>query len=207
MPFQGSGTGLSYTEVNKKVIDSLRNQLVRLLRGEAGGIVACNSDIDPGLQALCEAANQLAVSFDEARDFIQSLAEGELKVTPPPHNLLASSFKQLQANLLHLTWQTKQIAEGDFTQRVYFMGDFATAFNAMVEALEEKRRVELSLQESVAKVKQLEGIIPICMYCKKIRDDSDYWQQLEQYISEHTNAHFSHGICPTCYNKYYPYQK
>jgi methyl-accepting chemotaxis protein len=184
-----------------RVIDSLREQFTQLLRGETGSAVEYGTDLDPELQALCETANQLVTSFNEARNFIQSLAEGRLKASAPSHNLLVSPFKQLQANLLHLTWQTKQIAEGDFKQRVYFMGDFATAFNTMVEALEEKNRVERSLRDAQAKVRQLEGIIPICMYCKKIRDDGNYWQQLEQYISEHSDAHFSHGICPACFEE------
>lgn len=50
----------------------------------------------------------------------------------------------------------------------------------------------------LARVKRLEGIIPICSYCKKIRDDKDSWLQLEQYLSEHSDAVFSHGICPHC---------
>lgn len=59
------------------------------------------------------------------------------------------------------------------------------------------------LEQTLARVKQLEGIIPICMYCKKIRGDNDYWQQIENYISEHTDALFSHGICPACLDKNY----
>lgn len=55
------------------------------------------------------------------------------------------------------------------------------------------------LEDALAKVKQLEGIIPICSYCKKIRTDQDYWQQLEAYISEHSEAMFSHGVCPDCF--------
>jgi phosphoserine phosphatase RsbU/P len=57
------------------------------------------------------------------------------------------------------------------------------------------------LQDSMAKVKQLRGLLPICSYCKRIRSDSDYWEQLESYISVHTDAQFSHGICPCCYQK------
>jgi hypothetical protein len=57
------------------------------------------------------------------------------------------------------------------------------------------------LEAALVKVKQLEGIIPICMYCKKIRDDKESWQQMEGYISEHSEAQFSHGICPECYTK------
>jgi two-component system, chemotaxis family, sensor kinase Cph1 len=59
----------------------------------------------------------------------------------------------------------------------------------------------LELEAAFAKVKQLEGIIPICMFCKKIRDDSESWHQLEKYISEHSQADFSHSICPSCYEK------
>jgi hypothetical protein len=56
------------------------------------------------------------------------------------------------------------------------------------------------LEEALATVKLLEGIIPICMYCKKIRDDEESWQQMERYISEHSAAQFSHGICPECFS-------
>ncbi len=56
--------------------------------------------------------------------------------------------------------------------------------------------------EAQAQVKRLEGIIPICMYCKKIRDDEKSWHQLEQYISEHSDAVFSHGVCPECSEKF-----
>ncbi len=48
-------------------------------------------------------------------------------------------------------------------------------------------------------IKQLKDLIPICMYCKKIRNDSDYWQNMENYIHEHTGSDFSHGICPECF--------
>jgi hypothetical protein len=180
-------------------LKTLSEQLTRLLSGESFEAVQIGDDLDIELKSLCETVNRLVFSFKDAHVFVQSLAEGSLEVSPPAHNLLASPFKQLQANLLHLTWQTKQIAGGDFSQRVYFMGTFSTAFNSMVEALEEKRRTEQLLKEADAKVRHLEGIIPICMYCKKIRDDMESWQQLEQYITEHSEALFSHGICPDCY--------
>jgi sigma-B regulation protein RsbU (phosphoserine phosphatase) len=54
------------------------------------------------------------------------------------------------------------------------------------------------LQEALANVKQLSGLLPMCSYCKRIRDDGDYWQQLETYLSSHSEAEFSHGICPPC---------
>ena len=57
------------------------------------------------------------------------------------------------------------------------------------------------LEEALAKVKQLQGLIPICSYCKKIRDDKNYWRQVESYLAEHSEVQFSHGICPECYAK------
>jgi sigma-B regulation protein RsbU (phosphoserine phosphatase) len=55
------------------------------------------------------------------------------------------------------------------------------------------------LQAALDTVKELSGLLPICSYCKRIRDDNDYWQQLESFVSEHTRAQFSHGICPACF--------
>lgn len=74
-----------------------------------------------------------------------------------------------------------------------------------------ERRQELSmqlllktnedLQEADLAIKSLQGIIPICSYCKKIRDEKGLWNQLELYIQEHSEATFSHGACPSCYDK------
>lgn len=58
------------------------------------------------------------------------------------------------------------------------------------------------LEKALSKVQQLQGLLPICAYCKKIRDDKNYWQQVEAYISQVTNARFSHSICPECYERY-----
>jgi phosphoserine phosphatase RsbU/P len=55
------------------------------------------------------------------------------------------------------------------------------------------------LEAALSNVKQLRGLLPICSYCKRIRGDDQYWQQVEGYIAEHSNAQFSHGICPACY--------
>ena len=55
------------------------------------------------------------------------------------------------------------------------------------------------LETALSNVKQLRGLLPICSYCKRIRGDDQYWQQVEGYISEHSDAQFSHGICPSCF--------
>jgi response regulator RpfG family c-di-GMP phosphodiesterase len=58
------------------------------------------------------------------------------------------------------------------------------------------------LEEALSNVKQLQGLLPMCSYCKRIRDDQNYWQQVESYISVHSGVQFSHSYCPDCYEKY-----
>lgn len=70
-----------------------------------------------------------------------------------------------------------------------------------------KLQTELSerlrqLEISMAQVKTLTGLLPICAYCKKVRNDSNYWEQVESFISEHSQVQFSHGVCPDCYERY-----
>ncbi len=68
----------------------------------------------------------------------------------------------------------------------------------------DREKLITKLQDALDKIKTLKGIIPICASCKKIRDDKGYWNQIEVYIKEHTEADFSHGLCPECAKKLYP---
>ncbi|MFA5728840.1 MAG: hypothetical protein WC957_05385 [Candidatus Neomarinimicrobiota bacterium] len=68
----------------------------------------------------------------------------------------------------------------------------------------EKEKLIAELTEALANIKQLKGLIPICASCKKIRDDEGYWNEVEAYIGQHSEAEFSHGICPDCAQKLYP---
>ena len=73
-----------------------------------------------------------------------------------------------------------------------------------IRAEQEREKMIIELQQALAQVKKLSGLLPICASCKKIRDDKGYWQQIEQYISEHSEALFTHGLCPECAKKLYP---
>lgn len=72
------------------------------------------------------------------------------------------------------------------------------------KAENEKEKLIGELKEALATVKTLSGLMPICSHCKKIRDDEGYWNQIEAYIEERSDAEFSHGICNDCAKKYYP---
>lgn len=66
-------------------------------------------------------------------------------------------------------------------------------------AEEERDRLVVELQAALAEVRTLQAILPVCSYCKKVRDDENYWHSVEGYIQTHTDTQFSHGICPSCY--------
>lgn len=68
----------------------------------------------------------------------------------------------------------------------------------------ELRRVSAQLAAAAADIKTLSGLLPICSYCKVIRNDQGYWQQVEVYVREHSQAEFSHSICPPCLTKHFP---
>lgn len=90
-------------------------------------------------------------------------------------------------------------ATADLDRQVIY--SVARDITAQKQAEEERERLLRELQAALAEVSELQEILPICMYCKNVRDDENYWQTVEGYISEHTNALLSHGICPDCYPK------
>jgi ABC-type transport system involved in cytochrome bd biosynthesis fused ATPase/permease subunit len=75
---------------------------------------------------------------------------------------------------------------------------------ARQQAATERERLICKLQDALANVKELRGLIPICSSCKKIHNDQGYWTHLETYLQQHTAAEFSHGLCVDCLRKLYP---
>ncbi|MDE1171874.1 MAG: response regulator [Verrucomicrobium sp.] len=69
------------------------------------------------------------------------------------------------------------------------------------DEISNRLRVAERIMQFTTEIRQLKSLLPICMYCRKIRDDGNYWQQIESYIREATGSNFSHGICPDCYEK------
>ncbi len=103
------------------------------------------------------------------------------------------------------TGETKNILET--IAPIQYLGKRAVLGNFMDiterKKLEQERELLIQkLQESLAKVNTLSGLLPICAWCNKLRDDKGYWASVEEYISEHTGAEFTHGMCPSCLEKY-----
>lgn len=77
----------------------------------------------------------------------------------------------------------------------------AKLFQRVINYAIERKKLLIELQDALANIKSLRGLIPICFRCKKIRNDGGSWDKLETYIKAHSNADFSHGVCPDCYKK------
>lgn len=105
------------------------------------------------------------------------------------HVIFAGGFFTLSYGIIQAFLTTRSFAN------VYSQEEMMNRLTKRTQELYTKNN---ELEAALGRVKQLEGIIPICMYCKKIRDTEDSWHQLEKYISEHSEAMFSHGMCPVC---------
>ena len=99
-----------------------------------------------------------------------------------------------------ITSAVRRSKEGDITGYQGIIRDVTE----LKRAQEERERLISKLQEALANVKTLSGLVPVCAYCKKVREDDGYWNQIEAYISKHSEAQFSHGICPACAEKHFP---
>ncbi|HMC67064.1 MAG TPA: response regulator transcription factor [Gemmataceae bacterium] len=89
----------------------------------------------------------------------------------------------------------------DYIAKPFDRGELQARINVGIRVVELQRKLAeriLELEEALANVRQLQGLLPICAWCKKIRDDQNYWHQVETYIGAHSDARFSHGICPEC---------
>ena len=92
----------------------------------------------------------------------------------------------------------------DYLTKPYHSEELRVRVQAGIRIIELQRSLAARINEleaALLSVKQLQGMLPICSYCKKIRDDHNYWQKVENYISDHTDVQFSHSVCPNCYDE------
>jgi len=197
------------------MIEEAVEKLSILLQGKIPAKIDLRERDNESETKFGEMLNQLINFMQQIHEFIIPLSQGELQdIRLPAKNFLASPFKELHSQLLHLTWQTEQVANGDYKQRVDFMGDFSKAFNSMIISLDHHENLLNNkideLEKALSQVRRLEGILPICSNCKKIRiqgtdpRNQDNWIQIETYVATKTDAQFSHSICPDCIKKLYP---
>lgn len=126
----------------------------------------------------------------------------QVESSAPPYIILFTVRDEKKAIIEGLEagandYVTKPFDKDEFRARIRVGERFVGLQNALAEKISD-------LQDALTQIRTLSGIIPICMFCHKIRSDQKSWERLEKYISEHSEAEFSHGICPECAAKHYP---
>jgi len=195
------------------------DKLSILLQGQVPEKIKVDHHASDDELRLVDLLNELFTCVREVHEFIIPLAQGHINdiTLPQQRNFFSSPFKELHSRLMHLTWQANQVAHGDYNQRVDFMGDFSDAFNQMIISLdrhEKNLKIKIAeLENALSRISQLEGILPICSRCKRIRQEgADPWEQsswesIESFICSKTHAMFSHGLCPECITVLYGNRK
>jgi sigma-B regulation protein RsbU (phosphoserine phosphatase) len=139
------------------------------------------------------------------------------KFEATPVRVVVSDWLMPKADGLDLCRRIRARAGGEYTYFILLTGRDATEENQRTaadagvddfltkplnfEELWNRLRVAERILRYATQVRQLEEMLPICSYCKKIRDDQNFWQQIEGYINERTGSEFSHSVCPDCYQK------
>ena len=126
-------------------------------------------------------------------DYYQKRLSGEEVPEVYPFRIVAKTgdIKWAEIHVVGIDWEDKPAILAflfDITERK--------------ELEKERERLIKELQKALSNVKTLTGLLPICAWCKKIRDDTGYWNEVEHYISEHSDAEFTHGMCAECLEKY-----
>ena len=103
-----------------------------------------------------------------------------------------------------VTYRTNKVPLIDENGEVYGICGIGFDITQQKKLEEEREKLLKELQKALAEIKTLRGILPLCSFCKKIRDDKGYWEQVDVYISKHTEAEISHSICPECAKEHYP---
>jgi CheY-like chemotaxis protein len=120
----------------------------------------------------------------------------ESQPTVPPYIILLTAMATKENVVKGL-----EAGANDYLSKPFHRDELRVRVGVGVQMLDLQRALTERVKEleaAFSQVKQLQGMLPICSYCKKIRNDQNYWQRVEGYISDHTNVEFSHGICPDC---------
>ncbi len=138
-------------------------------------------------------------------DLAKKYHDDEMLIVKTGEPILNVIEQALHKDTGEIRWhQTSKIPIKNDLERVIGIVGIAHDITNQKLAEEERERLISELQKALNEVKTLRGLIPICANCKKIRDDKGFWTQVESYIQAHSDATFSHGLCPECFEKLYP---
>lgn len=193
-----AGTSLP-VEVNMKIVDKLKNKsqltvfIYAFLLNIIIGYIDYVTGYDIGISAFYLAPIGLVVWFLNSKKSAGIYMAIITSITVTASNLLAGQMIRYYAVEL---WNT--------AVHFAFFAISALLIYEVRSNLEKREKLKRDLQQALDQVNKLSGLLPLCSSCKKICDDKGNWSHVEEYISEHSDAMVSHGICPDCALKHYP---
>ncbi len=156
----------------------------------------------------------LLTSLKDPKDIIRGLKSGADNFLTKPYD---PEFLLKRMKYIIINRQLRQKGATELGMEIFFAGEkfflsseriqivdlLLSTYEAAVKKSLELEEANKKLKKALNEIKTLHGLIPICANCKKVRNDQGYWQMVEEYVSEHSDVTFSHGICPDCYKKLY----
>ena len=168
--------------------------LERMLRG--AGYVSITSTMDPNEVCELHRRNRYDLIL---LDLLMPVMDG-FKVMEGLKEIEEGSYLPVLVITAQPDHKLRALKTGakDFISKPFDLAEVLARVHNMLEV----RLLHTELRKALEHVKLLSGLLPICMWCKKIRDDQGYWNAIEHYLGQHSEAEFSHGICPDCKRKY-----
>ena len=177
-----------------------RTLLRAILRAEDCTTIEA-SDGAEALTALLEATTPIVGLIDwemPKMDGIEVCRQARLRLNAPPTFLLLVTVRNARQDVV----LGLQAGASDYVTKPFDRAELVARVKIGIGMVELQQMLQTKVQElreALEQVKLLSGFLPIYSYCKKIRDDENYWEQVESYIGKHSEAKFSHGICPQCF--------
>jgi PAS domain S-box-containing protein len=169
--------------------------------------------IDPQTGAIVDANPSACAFYGHSKQALTSLKITDINILSGAD--VFEEMQRAQSEERHYFNFRHRLADGSIRDVEVFSGPITVGgrpllcsivhdISARKAAEMERERLIQKLQQALSEVKTLRGFLPICAACKKIRDDKGYWNQIESYLRDHSEANFSHGICPQCARRLYP---
>ncbi len=167
-------------------------------------IVAKGKIITKGIQKETKSLEGQLMTVDVVEAYVPLMSDGIFRGAFEIYYDITGRKQQLDKLLSRSSALVFIIALGLLLSIIVILFIENKTISKRKQAEKEREKLIAELQDAVTKIKTLGGLLPICSNCKKIRDDKGYWNQIESYIRDHSEAEFTHGICPKCAKKLYP---
>ena len=167
-------------------------------------IVAKGKVITKGVQKKTKSLEGQVMSVDVVETYVPLMSDGNFRGAFEIYYDITARKQQLDKLLFRSSALVFIIALGLLLSIIVILFIENKTISKRNQAEKEREKLIAELQDAATKIKTLSGLLPICSNCKKIRDDKGYWKQIESYIRDHSEAEFTHSMCPICAKKFYP---